>query len=202
MIKRLLLCLMASCSFIFVANAQFGVTAGFNSSSIVNDNYDGLSGFNVGIKGEGVIGDSSVFVEGSLLLSNKGYSWTPTFSAAGRTIKCDKQSVRLYYMHIPVYLGYKFHITDGFDLAPKAGVYLAYGLWGDDGDNDPFCQYHETFQWKNFERFDMGVNVGVNVNVMRHYQVSVGYEWGQIGLSEEVANDRLRNFYANLAYLF
>ena len=50
MIKRLLLCLMASCSFIFVANAQFGVTAGFNSSSIVNDNYDGLSGFNVGIK--------------------------------------------------------------------------------------------------------------------------------------------------------
>ena len=27
------------------------------------------------------------FVEGSLLLSNKGYSWTPTFSAAGRTIK-------------------------------------------------------------------------------------------------------------------
>lgn len=186
---------------------QFGITAGYSSSRIVDENRNAISAFNVGVKGEGKIGLGSdtlshAFAEGSLLLAQKGYGYKPQFVIGETTKEADRLNLRLYYLHLPAYLGYDFKVAPGFVIGPKVGVYVSYGLWGDDGDFDPFKDYDNKYEWDNMDRFDFGVCAGLNVNVMRHYQFSATYEWGQKQLARDRAEDRLRVFSVNLAYLF
>ena len=53
--------------------------------------------------------------------------------------------VDLYCLEVPINLGYKFNVNDNFQIAPKAGIYLAGGLFGNDDkmDCDPFADYND-----------------------------------------------------------
>lgn len=187
------------------ANAQsFGITAGYNNSTISNSDCDGESGFNVGFKLTDHFA-GNWFWEGSALLSQKGYKVEgSSISILGYTVaKSDDIDMKLYYLHVPINFGYDIPVTNNFSIAPKAGVYLACGLWGDDGnDDDPFSDYEDDYDVDNYGRFDFGLNLGVNFNIVHHLQISAGYEWGMVELSDDVDDSQNRNLYVNLAYIF
>lgn len=183
------------------ANAQelmWGLTGGLNVSCLNGKYYKAHAGFNVGAKAEYDIADP-FFVEASALLSGKGFKLKVTDND-----EIDKFKVDMWYLHVPMNFGYKFNINDVIAVAPKAGIYLALGLWGsDDNDNDPF-KYGDNKNYadftSDFNRFDFGFGLGANAWFAKHFEVSTGYEFGMVKSYKKDSNPR--NWYLNIGFLF
>ncbi|MCQ2191455.1 MAG: porin family protein [Paludibacteraceae bacterium] len=191
-----------SVSAVSAQETLWGITGGLNVSSLNGAFYSSKAGFNVGAKAEYEIA-APFFVEGSFLLSGKGFKHeTEKFN-----LKED-----LWYIHVPVNFGYKFDINETFAVAPKAGVFVDLGLWGsDDNDNNPFSDYDKEEKnavavlqrdpnASNFNRFDFGFGLGVNFWAAKHFEVSTGYEFGMVKAYKKDSNSR--NWYLNIGFLF
>ena len=61
---------------------------------------------------------------------------------------------------------------------------------------------------KNWNRFDMGLGINAGVEVLKHYRLSVGYDWGLLGIFKDGdyvdADTKTNNlcFHLRLAYMF
>ena len=211
--KKIIISSLLACISLGAMAVNFGVTAGLNATSIKYDDAKTRVGFNVGFKLNENIGTNG-FIEESLLLSKKGYTLDNKATAeifnSRLTIDGNDTDVDLYYLDLPVYAGYNFAITSNFSIAPKGGIYLSCGLFGDDGnDNNPFSECDVEVLGKkydyNLKRFDMGLGLGVNFNLFHHFQISSGYNWGLYDFSSEDDSNsdfKTRHFYANFAYFF
>ena len=203
--KKLLFIAVAA-MFAMCANAQkFGITAGLNVSSWTDEDCDSHVADNIGVKLE-ADAEEGFYYEGSALFTEKGVDYKVKTSILGVDVSSSSNKMDLYYLEVPINLGYKFNISDNFQIAPKGGIYLAAGLFGnDDDDNDPFSDYNSKTDGiiDDCNRFDAGLGIGANFWIARHFEISTGYEFGLVEVNKDMSDDSQNcNFYANFAYIF
>lgn len=160
------------------ANAQstsWGVKAGLNVSSI--EGYDWAKytpGFNAGVFGQ------FLFSENFGLESGFFYSMLGHKVDAGEQGTVKSVTNRASYLQLPLQLIYKLNAGPDLWIYPAAGIYVGYGLGGTEiSDTDKY--------FDAFERFDLGLDVGINLQYDR-VEIGVGWERGLLKVWKEGRN--------------
>lgn len=207
-----LLALLASLS----ANAaDWGVTAGAGVASIANEDCESTVAYNVGAKVNFDLNENLI-LEASALFQHQGFSYRWHENILGLSFTSNKTfDFDLYYLNLPVNLGWNFKISDNFSIAPKLGLTLGFGLSGDESDYDcdPFSEREEISRvevfgytsgsaLKNFNRLDVGFNMGANFNIAKQFQVGAQYTFGMSEVSDDFDDSSNRIFTANFTYFF
>lgn len=172
---------------------QFSVRAGLNvaSGSYKSGGYkislDSKIGFHAGIAYEMPISKTlPLFAETGLYGSSKG----------GKVDIGDGEvdNYSLFYLQLPVMVGYKFAIADNIALKPAAGLYFSYGVSGKakstyfDDDDKIKTKSYDVFKndedgVQEMKPFDMGLRIGVGADINTKYYVGLGYEIGLANVS-------------------
>lgn len=223
--KKILLTMLLASAFCMAGKAQdfrVGVTGGYNLSA--PSAYDSQSGFHVGLKGELGLPQAAkgLYLDFGLLLSSHGWKsagyyyngdyarsveQTPGTSSSGYASgwKCTP-----YYLNIPVHIGYKFATGRNVSLFVNAGPYFNIGLFGkatetitsDKGEVTAKKTTDNVFSDKMQERFDWGLGFRAGVEIVRHIQLGIGYDWGMKNIYKSGTECKNRTFTASCAYLF
>ncbi|MCQ2207545.1 MAG: porin family protein [Paludibacteraceae bacterium] len=213
--KKLFISLMALVASFSVSAADIAVTAGVGAASIANDECDATFAYNLGVKLNFNINDN-LFVEGSGLLQHQGFTYTPHGSIFGFSFSSDKTyDYDLYYLSVPVNIGWNFNVNDKFSIAPKLGLTFSAGLFGDESDMDcdPFSEREENSRieafgftsgsfYENFNRINLGFNLGANFNIAKKFQIGAQYTLGMSDIADDIKDSKDRIFTANFAYFF
>ena len=136
---------------------------------------------------------------------------------------CD---VSLYYLQLPINVGYKIKLKEQISILPHAGFYFAYGIWGygeltaiNFETQMIYRLYEDTWnpfqkgKWNDksktqleaFKRFDYGLRFGFDTKVYRFllhmiYEVGLNTIWKDFYPSgSSIAN---RNFTMGIGYQF
>lgn len=176
--KTLVLAGMLLASVCASAQNYFGVTAGYNLSTL--SGADGLmdispkSGFNAGIAYEHRFSGSdkgNLFLGANVLYSLEGYHYKLSLPTGpiessdmvlNNPIEYD-EDVDIKYLKIPVSFGYNFKLSDNFGLAPKVFGILESQLDIVHDDVNPV--------------FDFAFGAGVNLNIGERLSIGLGYDW-------------------------
>lgn len=220
--KKILLTLVFASVFCAGKAQDFrvGVTGGYNLS--VPSAYDAKSDFHVGLKGELGLPQAAkgLYVDFGLLLSSQGWKTpgyyysstrsteaTPGTPSSGYTSdwKCTP-----YYLSIPVHVGYKFAVGRNICLFVNAGPYFNIGLFGkaketitpDNGKATTYTRADNVFSDKMQERFDWGLGFRAGVEIVRHIQLGIGYDWGMKNINKNGVDCKNRTFVVSCAYMF
>lgn len=189
--KKILISLVALFMGISLAGAQsitprFGVVGGmtltkFKASS--GEDYGSSkfnAGFNVGGKMEIGLPVVGLFADGSLLFSQKAAA-----------------NADLYYLDLPINIGYKFHVAPTVALNLKTGPMLGFGLFGSES---------ELFDDNGFNRFNCSWGFGAGIEVLKHFQFGLSYNLGLSNIAGSDYSDVLtvkQNYFRfNVAYMF
>lgn len=213
--KKFLFSLVAFVASLSANAADFAATVGVGAASIANDECDAVAAYNLGVKLNFNINDN-LFVEGSGLFQHQGFAYTPHGSVFGFSFSSDKTyDYDLYYLSVPVNIGWNFNVNDKFSIGPKLGLTFSAGLFGDqsDMDCDPFSEREENSKveifgfssgsaLENFNRLDVGFNLGVNFNIVKKFQIGAQYTLGMSEISDDIKDSKDRIFTANFAYFF
>lgn len=192
------------------------VEAGLNSSkfhSNLNLSRYGESklGFHLGLRRTFAFSksNSGLYSNIGLFLSQRGMQ----FSVA--EVPNEHGKIDLNYLELPVHLGYKYAINNKVALFGEVGPYVALGLFGNTttygeigtsyNNGNTMIEYGKkiTPSFDAFDRFDAGVGFRVGAELYKHFNVSVGYDWGAInGAKAEELNFKNRNFTFSVGYIF
>lgn len=222
--KKILLTLFLASVFCMASKAQefrLGVTGGYNLSS--PSAYDSKSGFHAGVKGELGLPQATkgLYVDFGLLLSSQGWK-TPGYYYSGSTRSAGTTpgtppsgytsdwKCTPYYLSIPVHVGYKFPAGRNVSLFVNAGPYFNIGLFGkaketitpDNGRATTYTKADNVFSDKMQERFDWGLGFRAGVEIARHIQLGIGYDWGMKNINKNGVDCKNRTFTASCAYMF
>lgn len=217
--NKFILTFMALAATVAVHAAEFGVTAGVGAASIAADRhviagagslgraevvYDRVVSWNVGAKVNENFTDK-VFGEASLLFQHQGYTHQRRGTVLSASASGKKYDVDLYYINLPMNVGYKFAVANSFSIAPKAGILFGFGVAGNDDESDlnPFSDLEDESNgvYDDYKRFDFGINAGANFNYKK-VQLGLQYTWGLPDFIESVNSSKNHVFSANLAYFF
>lgn len=177
------------------SNARFGIVGGMNVSKFggnaIANVLPSRIGFHAGPKAEISLSMlRNVYLDASALLSLKG---------TGQLL--DEGNRSLYYLEVPLRIGYKYPMNNTFSVFGKAGPYVGFGLFGssiEGYEDNPFSD--DEFGYK---RFDFGLGVKAGVEISNKYQASIGYDWGLINIDNSGSiGFSNRNLSVSLAYLF
>ena len=188
------------------AQNYFGVTGGYNLSTLKMENSGGedpfgvkkehspRSGFNAGIAYEHRFTGSdkgNLFIGANVLYSLEGYHYKTTIPTGGSDIKLKSGSAAVYEgdvdiknLKVPVSFGYNFKLSDNFGLAPKVFGILESQLDVDHNETNPV--------------FDFAFGAGVNLNIGERLSIGLGYDWNPENDFEP--NIRYCNAHANVSY--
>ena len=124
-----------------------------------------LPGFNLGV-GMDYGFSENWSLQSGLMISSKGYK----IKEQGEKFTC-----RPIYLDIPILAAYKFNISDNTKFVINAGPYLAIGLGGKskehwDGGED--CKVFDK-EGNDWNRFDLGIQYGVGLEIGEHYLVNL-----------------------------
>lgn len=191
--------------FAIIAKAQelrWGITGGLNLSSPTN--YTSQVGYNVGVKGEYLFKeDKGFYIDWGVSLSQKGWKSECYFDQQAKTN--TRWKTNAHYLNIPIHVGYKIPVGEKLSFFASVGPYFGVGLFG---KYKAVSDLSETTLAKNvfndyMNRFDWGVGARLGVECMKHFQLSVGYDWGLKKIRHDKLNDsKNRNFNASVTYLF
>lgn len=191
MTKRSIFTLLVVLATLFSVNAQIGVRAGLNLSSITSKQggesftSDGKIGFQIGVTNDFKLSDNLVFRPGLLYSAKGGSVEIPILGSISTTYS---------YLDIPLSFIYNFSTEDtGFfaELGPYVGFLLAASAEGTDVK-------------EGLESLDFGVNVGIGYDLGK---IIVGANYG-LGLAniakteEEDASANNRNISVYGIYQF
>lgn len=152
-------------------------------------------------------------VETKLLLLRSNELTGETKDMAGQPIFYTNQT-DAYYFHLPIHYGYKWSLGRNCSLLLDVGPYMAVGLAGksrsnmaefitDDAgettDIRPKKVKENTFSERR--RFEMGLGANLGVEVFRHWQAGVSYDYGLTKIYK-YGNDHNANFTFFLGYMF
>lgn len=213
--KKFFCILLLSTVYVFSVKAQFnlGVRAGMNVSSLTG-NYEGYvkNGPMVGITGSYTFHEQWRLQTG-LLFSTKGQNGLVFGEGlTGKDARYSLSDIRMYYLELPVTIGYKIPLSNHIYLTPEAGAFFACGLGGkaeyktnvDGGylltDWNPF----EDGKLDAFNRFDSGMRFGVSADVYK-FSLSVHYDLGLVNLQDQLGKtDKMqsRSLSISLGYNF
>lgn len=183
------------------ASAQnyFGVTGGYNLSTLKMENsggndpygakteYSPRSGFNAGIAYEYRFSGSdkgNLFLGANVLYSLEGYHYKTTIPTVGGIPNVYDGNVDIKNLKVPVSFGYNFKLSDNFGLAPKVFGILESQLDVDHNDTNPV--------------FDFAFGAGVNLNIGERLSIGLGYDWNPE--NDFVPKIRYCNAHANVSY--
>lgn len=201
-----------ACTFMALqsVNAQdfkWGVMAGVNTNSPVKS--DTKAGFDFGVKGElGLPATAKGLYLGfgaMLSLEQEDYN-SGIYSNSSVTSSP-------YFLNIPVHIGYRFALGSNVNAFVNAGPYIGIGLFGkqktkvqplDGTATTTTTTADNVFSDNMCKRFDWGLGASVGVELARHYQLSVGYDWGLKDLKTDKMpfENKHRVFRATFAYMF
>lgn len=188
-------------------NLRYGFVAGAIFNKPTGDvDPDGIkTGLLLGIKGELAIPaiSNGIYLDFGMQLSAKGYKNT-----YGILNQSDVMSstTNINYLIIPVHLGYKVKCSESVSLFANTGPYAGVGLWGKKKffkNNKKYDSSNKVFSENEFNRFDYGWGVNIGMEYAKHFQLTLGGDWGLKNISK--ANNwkyRNRNFTVSLGYLF
>lgn len=185
---------------------RYGVTGALNVSSFsmssggLSISTDSRLAFNAGFKMDLALPIiDGIYMDTGLLLSAKGSKYTSMVE--GDPVN---NTVRPYYLEIPVQFGYRYELGDNMSVFGSFGPYFAVGLFGKaEYDNGMETFKSDVFGTDGMQRFDFGLGLRGGVEIFKHYQIFLGYDWGLLNASN-VAGSKIynRNFYIGAAYLF
>lgn len=189
------------------ANAEsdfrYGPTVGLDFTTL-NFSQDMLTvdrktGFTAGVIGEKMFPGIGFGVDFGLAYSMRGAKMNlgdfKMWQEMGIT---GSPSCSLHYLSIPLHVRFKYTRFNGFEdnLAPF--IYA--------GPTLSFLMAHNKLSAMSFSTFELGIDVGIGVEIRRHWQVSAAYS---LGMSSAVRAKILSDFNANnqswsvrCAYLF
>lgn len=225
--KKILLTLFLASAFCLAGKAQefrLGVTGGYNLSS--PSAYDSQSGFHAGVKGELGFPKAvkGLYMDFGLQLSSHGWKTPGYYYSGSRAVETTPRATpgtsssgytsswecTPYYLSIPIHLGYKFSLGRNVSLFVNAGPYFNIGLFGKaketvtptHGKATTYTRADNVFSDKMQERFDWGLGFRASVEVVRHIQVGIGYDWGMKNVNKNGVDNKNRTFTASCAYMF
>ncbi len=178
---------------------RWGVEAGMLVNRITNyaDDADNKMGFDVGVRLE-VGFTPNIYLGTGLQYAMKGAK----VSGHGWEAKCNPQ-----YLQIPIHVGYRYDFNETIGIFGEFGPYIAVGVAGKDKyevdhykrDDDFFGDTDEG----GAKRFDMGLGIHVGCEIIGHWQVALGYDFGLVNMLDE-PGDKYRNgsLRLGLAYMF
>lgn len=192
-----------------------GVLAGLNLN--VPSNLESRLGFHVGVKGELALPTvaNGLYAESGLILSS--LPWKSEKHIYPKIGIVSQTKATPYYLNIPLRAGFKWNCGRIAKFFVNAGPYLNIGLFGNIKDIQRGMN-NEPLPWSNDDpgyfkyvgsnhRVDWGLGFGTGIELARHYQVSLGYEWGMRDIMSSSDNrrtydSRMRTFTFQLAYMF
>ena len=143
------------------------------------------------------------------------------FTGRGGQTKVDgvKASDNLYYLQLPVTVGWHFDLSEWVSIRPEVGVWYAAGLFSnskvggeaikdESGDNyDFFSEYTDgDGKMKALKTSDFGLRFGVDVALKEHYSIGLGYDLGLMNINKDMFDSsvKVRNgvFYIRAGYNF
>lgn len=111
------------------------------------------------------------------------------------------------YLQIPIHIGYRYDFNETIGIFGEFGPFLAVGVSGKDKYSEDHFDADDDFFGDNDEgyakRFDMGLGLHVGCEIIQHWQVALGYDWGLINLYD-YPGDKYRNgsLRLGLTYMF
>lgn len=172
--------------------AQWGVTGGFDLSSIGRENPKIIPAFHIGSVYDLKLSNKFYF-QPRLMFSSFGFGFSPSYSL-------KKATVSMYGLEVPLLISFRPSLGTSTKLMVNAGPYAKYALFGkkhyEYSDNEivtgsPFDAYNRT---------DIGFMLGIG---LEHKQLQYGIDY-QIGLNdaEKEISGGHRNFRISISYLF
>lgn len=204
-IRMLLVAVFTSaCSSVFARSMKYGVVAGFRLSRTPVADF--RCGFHLGAKGEFNFSDNAnrPYLDFGMSLSARG--WKGEIAYLGGENDYVDWNCRLYYLEIPLHIGYKFCVNERIKVLANLGPYLAVGLSGksviDEENGEPSKE--NPFKNGMYKRFDVGAGAELGIEVDQRFQIALGYKMGLIrptkGLWDE--NYRDRTIGISASYMF
>lgn len=159
-------------------------------------------GNEAGIKGEYMfIPNKAFYFSPALSIANKGWNMN-IFDLEGKLHKweCD-----VFYLEVPLYVGYKHELSNSTNIFFELGPYLAIGLWGHSHLNIG----EESFNNKNvflnnYRRIDSGGRINIGFGV-RQWRWSLGYSHNLIKPTKgdwKMINQQGSSWHLNISYIF
>lgn len=185
------------------AEFRYGPTAGATMSTLrfKQDNIwtaKSMYGFSAGVMGEMMFPGIGFGIDIGLQYDMRGAKlnigefpmWADEYPA--------EQAVRLHYVNLPIHLRYKYTNLNGFEDTLAPFVYA--------GPSVGFLVGHNKVDCLDYAGGELGVDFGIGVELMRHWQVSFNYNWGLTYAmkAKVLTNYSARNstFGLRLTYLF
>lgn len=166
--------------------------------------------YSVGVKGEFDFKDAQQgwFLDAAILFSNHNLQSTTYYETAHEATHSWKYSN--YSLTIPVTVGYKFGLSDKLSLFAAAGPYIDLGLTGTSkvhsnsfaGADTETKVSDNVYKDKLFNRFSVGANVKLGLDIARHYQVSLSYDQSLSHLSKGSNDIKNQSLQLGFAYMF
>ena len=201
------ICLLAvfAITSINMANAQFGIQAGYVNSKFNTDlpsfvaGKEHYNGFEIGATYDFQI-QGGVFMNYGLLYTfgKNSYDYgTENFNFV--TIENTA-----HYLNIPVRVGYKYPINNSFRVFAYAGPNFTFGLAGK--TSGEIIGFTGDGKWygedSDLKRFDIKLGLGIGVEY-NNFVLKGGYDWGLFNAYDSDNFYARRNqFNISIAYLF
>lgn len=205
-----MLCVSLSC----FAQVKFNVQVGVNLTEMTqNEDYEPKISYRLGVGLEVPINKMWSF-QSALLLLNRSFSFdknasqvTPFFDGYDRVYYLTDSKVNALYLQLPLQVAVRIPLYKQCSLKLSAGPYLAYGIGGkswlrnaavrgnsiyyENSDNQKVPvnnlrrEEKSTFSVDGFDRFDLGLALGVNFEYRRFF-AGVGFEYGLTPIREHM----------------
>lgn len=198
--KIVLLTIGMLCCFQMLTHAQFsiGAHAFLSTSKLTEAGSQWKTAGKIGLSADYTFANKLVVLSGlECVIRGANSMWDDGNKPLIKEFECD-----LYYLELPVSIGYSLALKDHIKLVPNLGMYFAYGFygWGEiksfnfEAEQEmnraystewhPFRKGKDNILGEGSEktpyvmnRFDCGVRVGVNAHVY-HFVFSTSYEIG------------------------
>mgnify|MGYP000791897520 CR=1 FL=1 len=216
--KKVVFTLLFILPFGLMGHAQdfrLGITGGYNLNS--PSAYESQSGFHGGIKGELGLPQVSkgLYLDFGVLLSSHGWK-SPGYYVNGGYVNQNKPGISYehksnpYFLNIPIHIGYKFPVSRNMNMFVHAGPYFNIGLFGklqevqtvNKEKQSVVTTANNVFSSDILQRFDWGLGFRAGVEIVRHIQLAVGYDWGMKNINKNGVDCKNRTFVASCTYMF
>lgn len=189
---------------------RLGVIGGVTFNDPSHCNYK--TGFRAGVKGElefNSTGDGW-YADMGVLLTSLGVNMQPSFNQDNSYQTAEYIP---HYLSIPLHMGYKWSVGKQMKLFAHAGPYFNIGLFGSidqqivkaSGESKPVSVNYDNTNVFNApwaRRFNWGAGVSAGVEINRHFQVSVGYDWSFNSFASTVSDLKHRTLHFSCAHIF
>ena len=192
---------------------RLGVEAGMTVNTIKNsyDDADRKVGFDAGLRVEVNFTDN-IYLGTGLQYMMKGVKgsgeyWDGEFwDGEYWDGEYWESKVNTGYLQIPIHVGYRYDFNETIGIFGEFGPFLAIGVNGQrkveygrhSKDYDVFGDPDEGYA----KRFDMGLGLHVGCEIIQHWQVALGYDWGLIDMYKGPGDNRNGSLRLGVAYMF